>query len=103
MKCTVYAGTSETDFKKNRGTEDVEIHNPSRRHDVRYVREPCERCGAESISGEEVTSSRSKKETVVITEMELDQETLRAAISATGYDVGEIQKEPWHKKGLFGR
>ena len=31
-----------------------------------------------------VTSSRSKKETVVITEMELDQETLRAAISATG-------------------
>lgn len=50
-----------------------------------------------------VTSSRSKKETVVITEMELDQETLRAAISATGYDVGEIRKEPWQKKGLFGR
>ena len=35
-----------------------------------------------------VTSSRSKKETVVITEAELDQEALRAAISATGYDVG---------------
>ena len=50
-----------------------------------------------------VTSSRSKKETVVITEMELDQETLRAAISATGYDVGEIRKESWQKKGLFGR
>ena len=47
-----------------------------------------------------VTSSRSKKETVVITEMELDQET---AISATGYDVGEIRRESWHKKGLFGR
>ena len=46
-----------------------------------------------------VTSSRSKKETVVITEAELDQE----AISATGYDVGEIRKESWHKKGLFGR
>lgn len=43
-----------------------------------------------------VTSSRSKKETVVITEMELDQETLRAAISATGYDVGEIRRESWH-------
>lgn len=39
-----------------------------------------------------VTSSRSKKETVVITEMELDQETLRAAISATGYDVGEMSE-----------
>ena len=50
-----------------------------------------------------VTSSRSKKETVVITEMELDQETLRAAISATGYDVGEIRRESRHKKGLFGR
>ena len=37
-----------------------------------------------------VTSSRSKKETVVITEMELDQETLRAAISATGYDLSLI-------------
>ena len=49
-----------------------------------------------------VTSSRSKKETVVITETELDQEALRAAISATGYEVGEIRKEPWKKKGLFG-
>lgn len=88
---------------KNGGTEDVEIHNPSRRHDVRYVREPCERCGAESLSVKKVTSSRSKKETVVITEAELDQEALRAAISATGYDVGEIRKESWHKKGLFGR
>ena len=50
-----------------------------------------------------VTSSRSKKETVVITEMDLDQEALQAAISATGYDVGEIWKESWQKKGLFGR
>ena len=73
MKCTVYAGPSETDYKQNGGTKDVEIHNPSRRHDVRYVREPCERCGAESLSGEE------------------------------GYDVGEIRKESWQKKGLFGR
>ena len=50
-----------------------------------------------------VTSPRSKKETVVITEMELDQEALQAAISATGYDVGEIRKESWQEKGLFGR
>ena len=50
-----------------------------------------------------VTSSRSKKETVVITEAELDQEALREAISSTGYDVGEIRKESWQKKGLFGR
>ena len=50
-----------------------------------------------------VTSSRSRNETTVITETELDKTALRAAISATGYDVGEIKKEPWAKKGLFGR
>ena len=49
------------------------------------------------------TSSRSKKETTVLTETELDEDALRAAISATGYEVGEIRKEPWAKKGLFGR
>lgn len=48
-----------------------------------------------------VTSSRSKKETTVIAETELDEDALRAAISATGYEVGEIRKEPWEKKGLF--
>ena len=50
-----------------------------------------------------VTSSRSKKETTVLTETELDEDALRTAISATGYEVGEIRKEPWEKKGLFGR
>ncbi|MBM6885398.1 heavy-metal-associated domain-containing protein [Pseudoflavonifractor phocaeensis] len=50
-----------------------------------------------------VTSSRSKKKTTVLTETELDEDALRAAISATGYEVGEIRKEPWAKKGLFGR
>ena len=28
---------------------------------------------------------------------------LRAAISASGYDVGKIRKAPWEKKGLFSR
>ena len=50
-----------------------------------------------------VTSSRNKKETTVIVETELDGAALRAAISATGYDVGSIRKEPWEKKGLFDR
>ena len=50
-----------------------------------------------------VTSSRSRNETTVIAETELDEDALRAAISATGYEVGEIRKEPWAKKGLFGR
>ena len=50
-----------------------------------------------------VTSYRSKNETTVIAETELDEGALRAAISAAGYDVGEIRREPWEKKGLFGR
>ena len=50
-----------------------------------------------------VTSSRSKQETTVIAEAELDEDALGAAISAAGYDVGAIRKEPWEKKGLFGR
>ena len=50
-----------------------------------------------------VTSSRSRNETTVIAETELDEDALRTAISATGYEVGEIRKEPWEQKGLFGR
>ena len=56
-----------------------------------------------SFPVKKVTSSRGKNETTVIAETELDEEALRSAISATGYDVGAIRKEPWEKKGLFGR
>ena len=48
-----------------------------------------------------VTSSRSKKETTVIAETELDEAALREAIRATGYDAGEIRKEPWGKNCLL--
>ena len=81
----------------------MEVHGPCGRHDVRHVREPCERRGTESLSGEKVTSSRSRNETTVIAETELDEEALRSAISDTGYEAGEIRKEPYVKKGLFGR
>ena len=49
-----------------------------------------------------VNSSRSKKQTVVLSETELDTASLADAIRNTGYEVGEIQKEPYKKKGLFG-
>ena len=48
-----------------------------------------------------VASSRKKRETTVISETELDEKDLRDAISATGYEVGEIVKVPLEKKGLF--
>ena len=50
-----------------------------------------------------VTSSRRKRETVVISEAELDETALCAAISVTGYEVGGLRKEPWEKRGMFGR
>ena len=49
-----------------------------------------------------VSSSRNKRETVVVAEGELDEQALRSVISATGYGVGDIQKEPYVKRGLFG-
>lgn len=79
----------------------MEVHGPSRRHDVRHVRKPCKRCGSEIISSEEGHLLPEQKETTVIAETDLDEDALRAAISATGYEVGEIRKEPWEKKGLF--
>ena len=50
-----------------------------------------------------VASSRSKGETTVVTEQELDEDALRDAIAAIGYEVGEIRREPYVKWGLFGR
>ena len=50
-----------------------------------------------------VASSRSKGETTVVTEQKLDEDALRDTIAATGYEVGEIRREPYVKRGLFGR
>lgn len=50
-----------------------------------------------------VASFRSKGETTVVTEQKLDEDALRDAIAATGYEVGEIRREPYVKRGLFGR
>lgn len=49
-----------------------------------------------------VNSSRSKKQTVILSETELDTAALANAIRDTGYEVVKIQKEPYKKKGLFG-
>lgn len=50
-----------------------------------------------------VTSSHSKGETVILTEKDIDEAALRAAIDATGYEVKAVTKEPYEKKGLFRR
>lgn len=54
-----------------------------------------------AFSVKKVSSSHSRNETIVIVESEIDEEALCSAISATGYDVKGIRKEPY-KKRLFG-
>lgn len=50
-----------------------------------------------------VTSSHRKGETVILSESDIDEAALRSAIGATGYEVRTIDKEPYVKKGMFGR
>lgn len=49
-----------------------------------------------------VTSSHTKKETVILTENDIDDQKLKDAISETGYEVLGVSREPYEKKGLFG-
>ncbi len=50
-----------------------------------------------------VTSSHSKRQTVILTENDIDEHALRSAIGATGYEVKAVSREPYEKKGLFHR
>lgn len=48
-----------------------------------------------------VTSSRSKNETVILSDQPLDHEKIVQCISATGYDALSVREEPYEKKGFF--
>ncbi len=50
-----------------------------------------------------VISSHSKGQTVILTENDIDEDALRSAIGATGYEVKAVSREPYEKKGLFHR
>lgn len=49
-----------------------------------------------------VSSSHGKGETVIITEEDITEEALGAAVGETGYRLLSMKKEPYEKKGLFG-
>ena len=49
-----------------------------------------------------VTSSHAKGETVILSEEDISEEALRAAIEPTGYKVLGYASAPYEKKGLFG-
>ena len=47
-----------------------------------------------------VTSSHAKGRTEILAEQPLDEEQLKAAVSAAGYTVKAGQTEPYEKKGF---
>ena len=48
-----------------------------------------------------VTSSHGKGRTVILSEGELNEQELKDTVTATGYEMKGINKEPYKKKGLF--
>lgn len=50
-----------------------------------------------------VSSSHSKGQTEIIAQNPLNEESLRKAISETGYTVLSVKVEPYVKRGLFHR
>lgn len=48
-----------------------------------------------------VSSSHAKGKTEIISQEPLDEEKLKAAVSATGYTVTGVKSQPYEKKGFF--
>lgn len=49
-----------------------------------------------------VTSSHTKKQTVIIAEKGISERELKNVIANAGYDVVSVSSEPYEKKSLFG-
>lgn len=54
-----------------------------------------------AFSVKKVTSSHTKKRTVILAEQDIPEEALREVIAKTGYTVLSVNREPYVKKGLF--
>ena len=50
-----------------------------------------------------VSSSHAKGRTEVVAEDSINTALIKAAITAQGYTVGNIQSQPYEKHGLFSR
>ena len=50
-----------------------------------------------------VTSSHTKKETVILSEREIPETELRKVVAEAGYDVMSVNCEQYERKGLFSR
>ena len=50
-----------------------------------------------------VTSSHTKKQTIIIAEQDIPEQELKSVVAKAGYDAVSVSSEPYEKKGLFGR
>lgn len=48
-----------------------------------------------------VTSSHTRKQTVIITEQDIPEEELKSVVTKAGYDLVSVCREPYEKKGLL--
>lgn len=54
-----------------------------------------------AVSVKKVASSHRRRETVILSDAPLDEQVLRDAIAAAGYQVTSFRSESCEKKGLF--
>lgn len=48
-----------------------------------------------------VTSSHTKKQTIIIAEQDISEHELRQVVAKAGYNAVSVSSEPYEKKGLF--
>ena len=48
-----------------------------------------------------VSSSHTKKQTVIIAEKDIPEQELKNVVAEAGYDAVSVSSEPYEKKGLF--
>ena len=48
-----------------------------------------------------VSSSHSRGQTVILTEREIDEQSLKEIVEKTGYRLIPVSKVPYEKKGFF--
>ena len=50
-----------------------------------------------------VTSSHTKKQTIIIAEKDIPEQELKSVVAKAGYNAVSVSSEPYEKKGLFGK
>lgn len=50
-----------------------------------------------------VTSSYTKKQTVILAQTDISEQELKSVVAKAGYDAVSVSSEPYEKKRLFGR